>query len=586
MRASYSHQSIENLKTEIDIVEVISNAIQLKKTGANYKACCPFHGEKTPSFVVSPDKQIFKCFGCGVSGDAIEFVKKYYNLDFIEAIEKIAKDKGFTLEKTAYDDSKDVYYKANKDAARYFVRSLLSRHNEAMHYLTDVRKMDIDVITKFGIGYADEKWDSLYNHMAALGYDEKTLSELGLISVNKGRKYDRFRNRVIFPIISTNGRVIGFGGRTLDDQGAKYINSPENPIFHKSNNLFSLNFAREYLRNSDFLIVVEGYMDAIGLYQCGIKNVVATLGTALTENHGKILKRYSKKIVLSYDSDDAGRNAAYKGVDVLRDAGVSVSVLHVDDGKDPDEYVKTHGKEEFLNLVSNAVSGTDYQLRHIARDYDLTTGDGKIGYVKSLSAIFEKLSPVEREVYAQKVGRSLDLDYKNILFQIGNQGKTEASKRIEKTVETGDRNLSTTEKVLFKIFFMDGSYFVKFKEHEFSDGVITTEMGREIFSLIENEISASDGFLDENRIKDAMNPEEGYKIDEIISGVPIVDVESSFVDCMSSARLAELGAKERRILDIIALADEEEEGQEAERLQIKLMKIQKEIKKLRGGVDL
>ena len=586
MRASYSHQSIENLKAEIDIVEVISNAIQLKKTGANYKACCPFHGEKTPSFVVSPDKQIFKCFGCGASGDAIEFVKKYYNLDFIEAIEKIAKDKGFTLEKTAYDDSRDVYYRANKDAARYFVRSLLSKPNEAMHYLTDIRKMDVETITKFGIGYADEKWDSLYNHMAALGYDDKTLSELGLISVNKGKKYDRFRNRVIFPIISTNGRVIGFGGRTLDDQGAKYINSPENPIFHKSNNLFSLNFAREYLRKQDFLIVVEGYMDAIGLYQSGIRNVVATLGTALTENHGKILKRYAKKIVLSYDSDDAGRNAAYKGVDVLRDAGVSVSVLHVDDGKDPDDYVKTHGKEEFLNLVSEAVSGTDYQLRHLARNYDLTTVDGKIDYVKSLSVIFDKLSPVEREVYAQKVGRSLDLDYKNILFQIGDQNKTRESRRVEKNVETKNKDLSQREKVLFKIFFMDSGYFAKFKEHEFSDGVVTTEIGREIFSLIENEIASSDGFLDEKRIKDAMNPDEGYKIDEIISDVPIVDIESSFADCMRNARLAELISKEKRIIDIIALADEEEEGREAERLQIKLMKIQQEIKKLRRGVDL
>lgn len=586
MKSSYSHQSIENLKSEIDIVEVISNAIQLKKTGANYKACCPFHGEKTPSFVVSPDKQIFKCFGCGVSGDAIEFVKKYYNLDFIEAIEKIAKDKGFTLEKTAYDDSRDVYYRANKDAARYFVRSLLSKPNEAMHYLTDVRDLDVETITKFGIGFADEKWDSLYNHMSALGYDDKTLSELGLISINKGKKYDRFRNRVIFPIISTNGRVIGFGGRTLDNSGAKYINSPENPIFHKSNNLFSLNFAREHLRNSDFLIVVEGYMDVIGLFQSGIRNVVATLGTALTENHGKILKRYAKKIVLSYDSDNAGRNAAYKGVDILRNAGVSVSVLHVDDGKDPDEYVKTHGKEEFLNLVSNAVSGTDYQLRHLARDYDLTTVDGKIEYVKSLSSVFEKLSPVEREVYAQKVGKSLDLDYKNILYQVSNNKESVDLRQAEKIDETKDRNLSLTEKVLFKIFFMDSSYFVKFKEHEFSDGVVTTEFGREIFNLIENEINISDGFLDDKRIKDAMNPSEGYKIDEIISGVPIVDIESSFADCMRNARISELAAKEKRLIDVIALADEEEEGQEAERLQIKLMKIQQEIKKLKGGVDL
>lgn len=586
MRESYSHQSIENLKAEIDIVEVISNAIQLKKTGANYKACCPFHGEKTPSFVVSPDKQIFKCFGCGVSGDAIEFVKKYYNLEFIEAIEKIAKDKGFPLEKTAYDDSREIYYKANKDAARYFVKSLITKPNEGMRYLSDSRKMDIETITKFGLGYADSEWDSLYKHMSALGYDDKTLSELGLISINKGKKYDRFRNRVMFPIISTNGRVIGFGGRTLDNQGAKYINSPENPIFHKSNNLFSLNFAREHLRKSDFLIVVEGYMDVIGLFQSGICNVVATLGTALTENHGKILKRYAKKIVLSYDSDDAGRNAAYKGVDILRDVGVSVSVLHVDDGKDPDEYVKAHGKEEFLNLVSTAISGTDYQLRHAARKFDLTTVDGKIGYIKASSPVFQKLSPVEREVYAKKVGRSLDLDYKNILFQVEEKKAHDQNRRIGKDTDANDRNFSQTEKVLFKIFFMDSSYFVKFKEDEFANSVVTTEIGREVLSLIENEIKLSDSFIDEKRIKDAMNPAEGYKIDEIISGVPILDINNSFEDCIRNAKLARLSLEEKKILDIIALADEEEEGREAERLQIKLMKIQRDIKKLKGGVDL
>lgn len=586
MRESYSHQSIENLKAEIDIVEVISNAIQLKRTGANYKACCPFHGEKTPSFVVSPDKQIFKCFGCGVSGDAIEFVKKYYNLEFIEAIEKIAKDKGFTLEKTAYDDSRDIYYKANKDAARYFVKSLITKPNEGMRYLSDSRKMNMDTITRFGLGYADNKWDSLYNHMSAIGYDDETLLELGLISINKGKKYDRFRNRVMFPIISTNGRVIGFGGRTLDNKGAKYINSPENPVFHKSNNLFSLNFAREHLRKSDFLIVVEGYMDVIGLYQSGICNVVATLGTALTENHGKILKRYAKKVVLSYDSDNAGRNAAYKGVDILRDVGVSVSVLHVDDGKDPDDYVKAHGKEEFLNLVSNAISGTDYQLRHIARNFDLTTVDGKIGYIKALSLVFQKLSPVEREVYAQKVGRSLDLDYKNILFQVEEQKVHEQNRNLAKDTDVKYRNFSQTEKVLFKVFFMDSSYFFKFKENKSANDVVTTEIGREVLKLIENEINLSDGFLDEKRIKDAMNPEEGYKLDEIISGVPILDIKASFDDCIRNAKLARLLSEVNKILDIIALADEEEEGREAERLQVKLMNIQRDIKKLKGGVDL
>lgn len=585
MATSYSHESIERLKDQIDIVEVISNAISLKKTGANYKACCPFHGEKTPSFVVSPDKQIFKCFGCGVSGDAIEFVRKFYNLDFVEAIEKIAKDQGFTLEKTRYDDSRDVYYRANKDAARYFVRCLLSKPNRAMDYLVEKRGLSQEIITKFGIGFADENWSSLYNHMKALGYGDETLAELGLISIKGGKKYDRFRNRVIFPIINTSGKVIGFGGRALDDDGAKYINSPENPVFHKSNNLFALNFAREYLRKEDYLIVVEGYMDVIGLFQYGVGNVTATLGTALTENHGKILKRYAKKVILSYDADEAGRKAAYKGVDILRASGVEVSVLHVDDGKDPDEYVKIHGKEGFLDLISNSVSGTDYQLRHIARGIDLKTDEGKISYIKAIASVFEKLSPIEREVYAQKVGRALKLDYNNILQQVGkeNNNKDKSPQRAE---NVSSRELTPTEKVLLKIIFMDSSYLRKLKEHRFADAAIRTDLAKEVINILQGELEKSDGFIDEKRIKDAMDPADGLKLDNLIKSVPVVDIEQTFQDCMATSGLAELLQQEKRILDIIAIADEEEQGQEGKKLQLKLMNVQSDIKKLRGGLGL
>lgn len=586
MATSYSHESIERLKDQIDIVDIVSNAISLKKTGANYKACCPFHGEKTPSFVVSPDKQIFKCFGCGVSGDAIEFVRKYYNLDFVEAIEKIAKDQGFTLERTKYDDSRDVYYRANKDAARYFVRCLLSSPNKAMDYLLERRKLSQEIITKFGIGYADEKWSSLYNHMKALGYEDDTLSELGLISIKGGKKYDRFRNRVIFPIISTSGKVIGFGGRALDEDGAKYINSPENPIFHKSNNLFALNFAREYLRKEDCLIVVEGYMDVIGLFQYGVGNVTATLGTALTENHGKILKRYARKVILSYDSDDAGRKAAYKGVDILRSAGVEVSVLHVDDGKDPDEYVKLHGKEGFLNLLSKSISGTDYQLRHIARGTNLQTEEGKIRYIRDIAPIFEKLSPVEREVYAQKVGRALRLDYNNILNQVGKERNNQRERSPQRSENKVSRELTATEKVLIKIIFMDSSYFVKLREHRFADAAVKTDLAREILNLIKDEFRDSDGFIDEQRIKDSMDPADGLKLDNIIRNVPVVDLEQTFRECMRTSGLNALLEQEKRLLDVIAIADEEEQGQEGEKLQLKLMNVQREIKNLRGGLGL
>lgn len=580
MTTSYSHQSVENLKQQINIVDIIGNSIKLKKQGANYKACCPFHGEKTPSFVVSPEKQIFTCFGCGATGDAIEFVRKYYNLDFVEAIEKIAKDQGITLEKTKYDDSRDIFYQANKDAAKYFVRCLIAKPNPALKYLTEKRKLTMETITKFGLGYADSNWTGLYNHMSSLGYSDELLSKIGLISIKEGKKYDRFRNRVIFPIISTNGKVIGFGGRALDDNGAKYLNSPETPIFHKSNNLFSLNFARSFLRDKDYIIVVEGYMDVIGLFQSGIGNVTASLGTALTENHGKILKRYAKRIILSYDSDDAGRNAAYKGVDILRSAGVDVSVLHVDDGKDPDEYVKIHGKEGYLKLLDNSISGTDYQLRHLARGYNLLDDEDKIKYINEISGIFEKLSPVEQEIYAQKVGRSLRLDYKNILVQVRNSYSHDNKNIDEKSFNFPAKEMTPAEKILIKIIFLDTSYISRIKEYE---GVFSSDLGQEIISLVEKEIKNRDDFLDEKLIKDSMDPLDAAKLDDILRNVPVGDIESTFVDCILNWKLGILKEKKKMVLDLLSIADAEERNQEGEKLQLKLMRIQQDIEKIRGG---
>ncbi|XVG95021.1 DNA primase [Eubacteriales bacterium KG127] len=579
MTTSYSHRSVENLKQQINIVDVIGNSIKLKKQGANYKACCPFHGEKTPSFVVSPEKQIFTCFGCGATGDAIEFVRKYYNLDFVEAIEKIAKDQGITLEKTRYDDSRDMFYQANKAAAKYFVRSLIAKPNPALKYLTEERKLTMETITKFGLGYADNNWTGLYNHMASLGYSDELLSQIGLISIKEGKKYDRFRNRVIFPIISTSGKVIGFGGRALDHSGAKYLNSPETPIFHKSNNLFSLNFARYFLRDKDYIIVVEGYMDAIGLFQSGIGNVTASLGTALTENHGKLLKRYAKKIILSYDSDDAGRNAAYKGVDILRNVGVDVSVLHVDDGKDPDEYVKINGKEGYLRLIDKSISGTDYQLRYLARGYNLLKDEEKIKYINEISKVFQKLSPVEQEVYAQKVGRSLGLDYKNILVQIRDSYSNNSIIE-DNLLNSPVRKITPTEKILIKIIFLDTSYISRIKEYE---GVFSSDLAQEIISLVEKEIRFGDGFIDEKLIKDSMDPLDAAKLDEILNNVPVGDIETTFVDCILNWKLGVLKEKKKMILDLLSIADAEERNQEGEKLQLKLMKIQQEIEKIRGG---
>lgn len=351
MGFSFSNSSIEDLKNQVNIVDVVGRVVQLKRAGTNFKGVCPFHNEKTPSFVVSEQKQIFTCFGCGVKGDVIEFVEKHYNLDFGEAVEKIAGEYGITLEKRNYDDNRDAYYEVNRQAAAFFYKAFTEQANKGYSYMKN-RGIDDAVLKKFGIGYADEQWDSLYKYLTAKGVSKEMLLELGLVSESKGKCYDKFRNRVIFPIINTSGKVIGFGGRAIGDDNPKYLNSAESRVFQKKNNLYGLNITRQEIGKSDNAILVEGYMDTISLYQGGVRNVVASLGTALTENQAKLLKRYTGEVVLSYDADSAGRAAALRGLDVLSKENCKVKVLHVTDGKDPDEFIKKRVRRNSLSLLT------------------------------------------------------------------------------------------------------------------------------------------------------------------------------------------------------------------------------------------
>ena len=323
----FSNQTIESLKNQVNIIDIVGRCVPLKRAGSNYKGVCPFHSEKTPSFVVSEQKQIFTCFGCGASGDVIEFVQRYYNLDFNEAIEKIAGEYGITLEKNAYNDRREIYYKVNKMAAGFFYRAFTERANKGYAYMKR-RGISPAVLKKFGIGYADEQWDSLFRYLQSQGVDKKIILELGLASESRGKCYDKFRDRVIFPIINTAGKVIGFGGRAIDSRdNPKYLNSPESRIFQKKNNLYGLNISRQSAGKAGYIILVEGYMDVIALYQSGVENVAASLGTALTENQAKLIKRYTKDVVLSYDADGAGRAAALRGIEILKSEDCKVKVL-------------------------------------------------------------------------------------------------------------------------------------------------------------------------------------------------------------------------------------------------------------------
>ena len=417
MSQSFPQATLEELKSRLNIVDVIGRVVPLRRAGSNFKGVCPFHNEKTPSFVVSEQKQIFTCFGCGASGDAIEFTKRYYNLEFQEAVEKLAAENGLSISLHKGNGDREKYYEINKEAARFFYRAFTEQQNAGYTYMKN-RGMDDAILKKFGIGYADESWDSLYLFFKKKGISEKILLELGLISESKGKYYDKFRNRVMFPIINTSGKVIGFGGRAIGQAEPKYLNSPENKVFQKKNNLYALNITKQDIGKEGYAILVEGYMDAISLYQNGVRNVGASLGTALTDNQARLLNRYTKNVVLSYDADSAGRNAALRGIEVLSKQDCKVKVLHVTDGKDPDDFIKKNGKDAFLKLVDQALPMIDYKLLGAQKDLNLSTEEGKLDFMKKAAPILKNLGPVEADIYIQKIARELKISEGAIRMEV------------------------------------------------------------------------------------------------------------------------------------------------------------------------
>lgn len=406
-----SEEIIQKIKEQNDIVDIISETVKLKRTGRNFSGLCPFHNEKSPSFSVSQEKQIYKCFGCGEAGNVISFVMKTKNMQFLEALRYLADRANIHLDfgnkennKTA--QKKDLLYKINVEAARFFFSNLMNNQKSKEYFLN--RGIRIETIKRFGLGYANDSWNNLIYHLRKRGFSEELMAEAGLISINKekGTKYDRFRNRVMFPVFDYRGKVIGFGGRVLDDSKPKYLNSPETLVFQKGTNLYGLNFALKSNMQERYFIIVEGYMDLIALHQSGITNVVASLGTALTINQARLLKRYADKVVISYDADMAGQMATMRGLEILRNAGFDVRVLSIPKGKDPDEFIKSNGKEAFLKLVNTAEPLIDYRLRKAEEGINFRNTEAIIKYSQNVMEIIADLNPLEKDVYIKKASEN------------------------------------------------------------------------------------------------------------------------------------------------------------------------------------
>lgn len=580
--------SVEELKSQLNIVDVISRAVPLKRAGANYKGVCPFHNEKTPSFVVSEQKQIFSCFGCGASGDVIGFTERYYNLEFREAVEKLAAENGIPVNfgSSRNNKEKEKYYEINKQAARFFYRAFTEGKNPGYTYMKQ-RGIDDAILKKFGIGYADEKWDSLYLFLKNQGVDEKILLELGLISEKNGKYYDKFRNRVMFPIINTGGKIIGFGGRILGDGKPKYLNSSENRVFQKKNNLYALNLSRQDVGKESYAVIVEGYMDAISLYQHGIRNVCASLGTALTENQARLLRRYTGNVVLSYDADSAGRSAALRGIDILGKEDFKVRVLHVPDGKDPDEFLKNHGKGEFLKLIDQAMPMIDYKLANAGEGLDLSSEEGKLDYMKKASVILRNLSPIEADIYIKKIARDLKISEGAIRMEIMGNHNVDAPKNVyvpeshaeHDVTRRREEALSGLEATILKALLVNPSFSEILLENE---EVMESSLGKKIMNVA-FELYGLKGDFDRSDIMDRLEPEESQSMSLALSNVIIAGNEEKVLhECLCNWKLSKLLSREKELIDRISLADEETGNVALDELTRELMEVQTEINSYGG----
>ncbi len=433
----FPDELIDEIKARNDIVDIISNYIQVKSKGSSHKALCPFHNEKTPSFVINRDKQIFKCFGCGESGDVIGFVMRMENLDFVEAIKLLAQNSNISLEQYDTSDTmkremveKHALFELNKKAAVYFYNNLTKQANPALDYLKR-RGLTAKTIKSFGLGYAPNNWHDLMHHFLNAGYSIDDLIKCGLVTKDneKKKQYDRFRNRIMFPIFDVRGNVIGFGGRVLNDALPKYLNSPETSIFNKSNTLYGLNFARRHI-NDGRLILVEGYMDVIVLHQYGYHNCVAALGTSFTKGHLQLLQKYASEVIICFDGDAAGEKATQRATELLQDTRINVKVLVLEDNMDPDDFIKQKGKFAFEEQLKAAISLIEYKIQTAKNKWPLNTSEGKIQFIKAVVSIIKEIkSPVEREVYVQKIEKDFGVSKNVLLMEIyGKDGKQPVEK--------------------------------------------------------------------------------------------------------------------------------------------------------------
>jgi len=501
---------IEDIKFRNEIENVISQYVTLKRAGSNYSGLCPFHSEKTPSFVVFPGTQSFYCFGCGAGGDVINFTMRTENLDYVSAIKVLAQRSGITIPEDHDTNnytgvSRQRVLDMNKEAARFF-RSMLFDEKigtEARSYLFDKRKLSMSTVKHFGLGYAPDSFWALHDHLKKLGYTDAEMTEGFLCGKGKNNSvYDLFRNRVMFPIIDVAGNVVAFGGRVLDDSTPKYLNSSDTPAFKKSKNLFALNYAKNNCEK--MLILCEGYMDVIALHAAGFENAVATLGTAITSEQARIFSRYTKKVVISYDSDTAGQRAADKAFNLLQEVGVDVKILNMSGAKDPDEYIKLFGAQKFARLLEESKTRIEFEIDKLLEKYDINNVDDKVKAASEICNIIASYSSsVEKELYCNHAAKVLSIPEDSLKRDVARATsrniKKEKSSQMNEIYRVssgiGDRinpesasNLkaSKTEEAILGLMQLHNEHFIKCKNELRADDFITSFNRRVFEKMIES----------------------------------------------------------------------------------------------------
>ncbi len=518
----YSEDLIEEVRMKNDIVDVISGYVKLQKKGSSYFGLCPFHNEKSPSFSVSRQKQMYYCFGCGAGGNVFTFLMEYENYTFIEAVQFLAERSGVELPKTEYSKEareraglKAVLLEINKAAAQYFYVQLKSEQGKAGYTYLRERRLSDETIRAFGLGYSNKYSDDLYRYLRSKGYQEDMIRQAGLISVDeKHGVYDKFWNRVMFPIMDVNSRVIGFGGRVMGDAKPKYLNSPETPIFDKSRNLYGLNRARS--SRKPYFLLCEGYMDVIAMHQAGFTNAVASLGTALTAGHASLIRRYVQEVYLTYDSDEAGTKAALRGIPILREAGISAKVIRMDPYKDPDEFIKNLGAEEFEQRIEGAKNGFMFSLEILEREHHMDSPEGKTAFFQEAARrLIGFQDELERNNYIEAVAKAYRISEESLKKLVSKTAVREGmAKPVERPKAAAGKPLKkedgslTAQKVLLTWMIDDPRLFGIISSH-ISPGDFTQPQYRTVAELLYEQYRA--GSLNPAKIINHFTEEEEHR---------------------------------------------------------------------------